>query len=373
MWDPLYTGGYFSLSKLTGIIYLLVMIPTIINFHTPREFGPILWPICLFFVLLTVISFFNLKTDNTDFIDFTILQNIILFWILINHEYVDNLILEKAMLSFAFGSIILAVLFILGIGIDYDAFSSRTSIFGDNANNVGIRMSISLIIIPLSIIQNRINLGKIRFLFILGIPFLFNTMIYTGSRVSFIASLVAYLALIFLFKAKSKWGKPIVILVGILAILFVWQALLKSEVITQRLIQSVQDGDLSERDVIWKRIIPIWLDNPIFGVGKTGYEYLTSYTSGRIISPHNVVLEILCLTGIAGLALYFIFLYRIIRISYQTFKYNKFLLSGLLLIPVFGILLSAQLLPVKIGWVIFSYVVANAIYNKESNHLKNYL
>lgn len=362
MWDPLATNGHFSLSKLAGIIYFVVMLPSIMDFRTPAVFKPILGPIWIFFLWLTFISLVNIRIDNTGFIDFTILQNIVLFWILINHETIDELLLEKAMLCFGIGSIVLGILFSLGIGIDYDAISFRTSIFGDNANNVGVRMAISLIIIPLVLIQNRLRLGKSRYFFLLGLPFIFNSMIATGSRVSLIAFLLAYISFIFMHKSRNKWGKPVLILAGFFMIIYIWQVLLKSEVIVQRLIQSIQEGDLSERDTIWKMVIPFWLENPIFGFGETGYEYFTFSISGRYISPHNVILEILCLTGIVGLTLYLIFLYRITRISYQTYRHWGSLLSMLLLIPVFGLLLSVQLLQMKIGWVIFAYIVANAIY-----------
>jgi hypothetical protein len=362
MWDPFYTGGHFSISKLTGFLYLVVMIPSILNYNTPKEFIHILKPIWYFFLLLTIVSIFNIKMGYFDVLDVTILQNIILFWILLNHEQIDNLVLEKALLGFALGSIVLAILFALEIGIDFDTISNRYSIFGDNSNNVGIRMCISLIIIPLIIIQNRINFGKVRYLFLLGIPLIFNAMIATGSRVSFLAFLLSFIAYMVLFKSKYKWGKYAVLFIGVFILIYMWQVLLKSQVIIERIIQSFQEGDLSERDIVWKSVMPIWADNPIFGVGKTGYEYITMNSIGRIISPHNVFLEVLCLTGIAGLFLYLIFLYRIIQKSYLTYRNTGYLLSGLLLIPVFGFLMSAQLLQVKIGWVIFAYILANSMH-----------
>jgi O-antigen ligase len=266
------------------------------------------------------------------------------------------------MLSFGMGSITLAVLFSLGIGIEFDPLDSRTTIFGENANNVGINMSISLIIIFLTLIQNRLALGRIRYFLIAGIPFLFITMIGTGSRVSFIAFLLAFMVFITLFKSKNKWSKPVIITFGIFALFFIWQYFLKSEEITLRLIRSLQEGDVSNRDIIWKAVFPIWLENPLFGIGTTGYEYLSFNTYGRFVSPHNVILEILCYSGITGLLLYSIFLFRVTQIGYLTFRVYNYLLPVLILIPIWGYLLSAQLLRVKFGWIIFAYVVANSIY-----------
>lgn len=362
MWDPLYTGGYFSLSRLTGLIYLGLMLPAIIRFRTPGEAKPALRPLWYFFLVLTVVSYFNMKAELVDFFNMTIFQNIVLLWILVNHETIDHLILEKALLSFAAGAVVLAVLFKLGIGINYDPVSYRTTIFEDNANNVGIRMSISLIIIALAIIQNRLQLGRIRYLALAGVPFIFETMIATGSRVSFIAFVSAYFVFLLLYQSKSKWVKPVIVFCGFAIILIIWQVVLKSEMITERLLQSLTDGDLSERDEVWRRVLPIWNENPIWGVGTTGYEYLTSYNIGRTVSPHNVILEILCLSGVVGLFFYLVFLFRIFRIGWKTFTQNGSLQSLLLLIPVGGLLLSAQLLQVKIGWVIFAYIIAHDVY-----------
>lgn len=361
MWDPS-GSGQFSISKFTGLIYLGVMLPSIIQFKTPKEYKPVLWPVWLFFILLTVISFFHLQPGFTKYVDITILQNIILFWILINHEKQEHLVLEKGILSFALGAFVLAVLFNLGIGIEIDPTDYRTSIFGDNANNVGVRMSIALAVIPVSIIQNRLELGKIRYLFLLSLPLIFSTMLDTGSRVAFIAFLLSYITFVVLYKSETKWGKPVMILSGVFVFLLILMVLLKSELITERLVQTIKEGDLSDRDIIWKRVLPIWWENPLFGVGKTGYEHIVWTASGRYVSPHNVILEILCLTGVAGLFFYSLFLYRVVQTSFQFYNYSGFILPLLLFIPMFGLLLSAQLLPVKIGWCIFAYIAGSKIY-----------
>lgn len=362
MWDPLDTGGYFSLSKLTGIFYLVVMIPAILQFRTPREYLPVMRSIGLFYLLLTVVSFTHILVDYTGFIDKTILQNIIILWIMINHEAVDRHILEKGMLSFAIGGIVLATLFNLGIGLEYDPTSYRTSIFGDNANNVGMRMSIASIIILTTVFQNRLKTGNIRLLLLAGMPFVFSSMIGTGSRVAFIAFLLAYFTFVLLYRSDRKWEKPAMVFAGLLVMLFMWIYLQTHEVIIERLIQTIQDGDLSERDVIWKRILPIWWENPFFGVGVTGYDHIVWSASGRYVSPHNVIIEILCLTGIAGLLLYMTFFLQVARIGYRVYSHYSFLQPALLLIPVLGLLLSVQLLQVKIGWCIYAYIVGNAIY-----------
>ncbi|TAJ12109.1 O-antigen ligase domain-containing protein [Marinilabiliaceae bacterium JC017] len=366
MWDPFNTDGYFSIAKLVGLVYLLIMLPSIIQFNTPKVFKQVLGPVLFFFGILTVVSVVNVKVGYYGFFDVSIFLNIIFLWILINHEKMDELVLEKSMLSFAIGNVVLSILFFLGIGVEYDFVESRSSIFGDNPNSVGIHMSISLVILIVALIQNRLKIGMVRFAFIPGMIIIFYAMISTGSRVSFIAFFLFLVSFIALFKTRIKWGKPVLMVISILLAIYTWQFYLKTEGITQRLIMALQDGDLSNRVEIWKRIYPIWLENPILGIGRTGYEYVVFSFSNKFLSPHNVILEILCLTGVIGMFFYFIFFFRLFRISYLFYREYSYLLPILLFIPVLGMLLSAQILKVKIGWVIYSYVLANSLYLSKS-------
>jgi O-antigen ligase len=98
------------------------------------------------------------------------------------------------------------------------------------------------------------------------------------------------------------------------------------------------------------------LDNPLFGVGTVGYETYSFMVFGELKSPHNVFLEILCYTGITGLTVYLVFLYRIFRRSFHLYRQTKIILPILLLIPIFASLASGQILNVKIGWLIFAYI-----------------
>jgi O-antigen ligase len=369
VWDPLHTNGAFSVSKLTGYIYLLMMIPMIMNFITSRENRSILKPIWLFFALLTIVSLFHVNSIYFNYFDFSIFQNLILFYILINHEHYDQLILEKGMFSFALGSVALALLFNIGIGIEYD-IGGRVNIFGDNQNSVGMRMSISIVILILAVVQNRLQIGKIRYLLLLPIPIMMIFMAETGSRVALLSFLLVFITGIFLFKTKNVWGRIALLAAGSLALIYIWQFLMQSEILKLRLLQSTQEGDLSGRGIIWKTLIPLIKSNPIFGVGETGYQYFSQTAFGEIKSPHNVILEVLCYTGITGLILYLIFLFRIFLRSIQVYKSLNILLPLLLLIPVMGLLVSGQILYVKIGWIIFTYITGYSIVCQPQEQLK---
>lgn len=351
MWE---LHGELSFSKIMGLFYLFVIVPKIFYFNTTDQAKSFIWPLCFFFVILTVINIFNINSIYKNFFNFTIFQNIILFWILVNHEQQDRMVLEKAMISFALGSVVLAILFIAGVGIDYT--HGRVNVFGDNQNNIGVRMSISMVILILAAIQNPLQLSKLRYLLLIPIPLMMRLMAETGSRVAFVSFVLAFILGILLVKFNSYWKKIAVFSIGILVFIFVWQYLMQSDVLRQRILLSIHEGDMSQRDLIWQKVIILIKSNPILGVGETGYFYYSEKAFGMVKSPHNVILELLCYTGIVGLFTYLVFFFRIIKRSIHHFKTDNLFLPILLLPLLTGLVFTAQILNVKIGWVIFAYI-----------------
>jgi O-antigen ligase len=82
-------------------------------------------------------------------------------------------------------------------------------------------------------------------------------------------------------------------------------------------------------------------------------------TFSRIPSPHNVILELMCYSGIIGLTIYLVYFYQICKRGYQSYKRKGLLLPILLLIYIFGMLFTGQILYDKIGWIIFAYTVGS--------------
>jgi O-antigen ligase len=361
VWDPLNTNGSFSISRLMGFVYLVSMIPTIVFSlnSTRNEVRPIFRTIWIFFGLLTVVNIFNINVGFHSFFNFSIFMNIILLWILITHESHDQHVLDRGMISFAIGSVALALLYNAGIGIEYSS-EGRVSIFGDNENIIGLRMSISISILVMAFLQNPLELGKIRYVLLLPVPIMLQFLAESGSRVALLAFILSFISASVLLKTKNIRTKLLIFATGILIFYLIWHFMMQTDVIRIRLLRSMQEGDLSNRDVIWQQIIPIIKGNPIFGIGETGYHEHMYGIFGEITSPHNVILEVLCYTGIVGLIVYLIFLYRIFIKSIQLYRNKGMLLPLLLLIPVMGMLLSGHILVVKIGWVIFAYIIGRS-------------
>ena len=353
----------FSLTKLAGFFYFITIIPEIKFFFRIDQLEKILIFLFLFFLLLTISSLFNVNEFSSSFFNVTIFQNILLFWILTNHSRKDYMILEKGMLFFALGCVVISLFYLANIGVEYEG--GRLSMFKENQNTLGIRMNLGIIILLLAVLQNKLNLGKIRFLLLIPIPILMNLLFSSGSRVALISFFLCLVLLTTMLKARNMLYRFLTVLIGIACLIFFVGRVLQSDLLRDRLQQSTE-GNLSGRDEIWKNLIPLIRDNFLFGVGQTGYDYYSIVTFGIIRSPHNVILEVICLTGFVGLTIYLLFLFNIFRKSFEIYRYQGSLLPLIFGIPISGLLLSGQILGQKIGWVIFAYIIGSSVVKLQS-------
>jgi O-antigen ligase len=95
-------------------------------------------------------------------------------------------------------------------------------------------------------------------------------------------------------------------------------------------------------------------ENPIFGVGETGYYRIASKVLSRFQAPHNVFIELLIYTGVVGFILYSFFLYQIFKKVIQTYKHQHYILPGILFLMTLMLFLNGQGLFIKLVWLIFA-------------------
>lgn len=344
----------FSIPKFTILIYLGTIATQHSDYIKTSNLKKIMRPLLAFVGLLIIINFFNINKYSARFIDIAILQNIFVFWILINHGRKDIRAFEKALLMLALGSILLALCYNVGIGVEYEEFYgvTRAILFGDNPNITSIRMVISLLIIFVAVVQDRLRIGAYRFLLLIPVIMMIKVMADTGSRVGSISLALALIVGILFYKAKNNWNKSLVIFAGSIS-LFVFLTLIsKSEMLVSRLLKAYSDNDLSGRYYIWENVIAVIQSNFIFGIGQTGY-----FAKFGLASPHNVFLEVLIYTGIVGLLLYSTFILRISIYAYRLLHIKRIILPLLLMSPIFGLLFSGQILTMKVGWIVMAYIV----------------
>jgi O-antigen ligase len=343
-----------SPSKIFAILYILTLITDLKKFSKfdfPYKLTNIIF---ILFFYLTFISFLNVNQYSYYIFDFTLFLNIILFLFIINHEREVPNIIERGLISFAIGSIILTILYFLGYGITY--FGGRVSIFGDNENSIGLRLCISITILLYNIIYNPFSLKFLRYFFLFSIPFLIIFMFTTGSRTASICFILIFIVwIVFLKSIKSRYKIYLISLFSLLIYYIFTYFFNIGSIAFIRIYRTIDKFDLAGRDRIWKEVIKIISENPLTGIGETGYLMQSTKVFGKYNSPHNVFLEILSFGGIIGLTLYLLFIFKI---SFGTLKFyfkSNNILPILLLVSVFSMLMVSHALYSKISWVILAY------------------
>jgi len=363
--------GGSSVAKLSGMIYIITILPEIRHFFRADNLSHFLIPIFLFFGLLIFNNLININDLYFEVFNQSVFLNILIFWFLINHVRKDDLILEKAIISFALGSVLVTLFYNLGIGVGY--MDDRLTIFEENSNAIGLKDSASMVIIILAVLQNRLKLGWYRYFLLIPVPFMLKLLAETGSRVAVITFTLSFITGVILFKTKNMWSKIVVFIGGALFLIFVGMQLMTSPVMIERLTKTSETGDLGGRENIWKTIIPLIKENPVWGVGNTGYDYFARAHLNLPYSPHNVILEVLCYTGIVGLIIYLTFLYQIFISGYRSYFKNGWLLQLLLIFSILGMVMSGQILYTKMGWMIFAYIVGSSAIRNDERENENRL
>jgi O-antigen ligase len=358
-------GIDFLLTKITFSLFFFISILNIKSSYSFKQVPKYLHLIFLYFALLTIIGLINITASSYAFFDFPFFINLLTFIIFLNYSRTNYNILLKALFVFALSTFVLSILNLLGFAVS-EELQGRFSVFGINMNILGISACISLLVIISIVFENRLNLGKKRFLLLLLLPFLLGLMISTGSRVSFISFVLSIFIFLYYNKYLGSLKKGLLVFIVATFFILFWIFFLKNSTVVSRLFDSVDNGDLSSRDEIWFNLFEIISNNYIFGVGKTGYALIAGESS-----PHNVLIEVLCYSGIIGLSIFLVFFFRIVGNAYRRMRFENELLPLALIIPISGMIMSGQIFDQKIVWLIFAYIVSRKVPFRKRIDLSN--
>ncbi|EPY2307967.1 TPA: O-antigen ligase family protein [Clostridium botulinum] len=229
---------------------------------------------------------------------------IILFFIIkyqmYKKEMINRIIYSCICMSFIVG-IIGIYEYLVGMGLSHKGeFQSviRVASTLENSNNLGAFFV--LMIFPFIILAIKEKDKWRKSLFIILSIIAFSNIIMSFSRNAWLALIIGYITLIFIFNYKLIYGA----IVGSIGILFIPK-------IANRL---KEVGDLSQnlsRLSLWEIAIKMIKDNPILGVGSGNYrtlypkyynkiKHLTHYKAQANFHPHNAYLKAQCELGIVG-------------------------------------------------------------------------
>ena len=141
-------------------------------------------------------------------------------------------------------------------------------------------------------------------------------LLETGSRGAFAGLLFGLLALLIIRRMNAR-------LIGIGAVVilsfgYLFQVILDADMIDaieeRWLVATLQDGYLSQRDVLLAEAYKLWLEHPVFGGGLDSFDY---YTFGLDRYPHNLIMEVAQAGGIAAVLLLLAWIGHLILSSWR--------------------------------------------------------
>jgi len=140
-------------------------------------------------------------------------------------------------------------------------------------------------------------------------------LLYTFSRGGYAAALVGLIAVGFLKSRK--------LLVIAAVIVLTWQTLLPTSV-QERIRMTTEsegagqlDSSAGERLVLWEDAMNLFKRNPVTGSGFETYRYM--YRVERFRDTHNYFVKVLAETGIAGMVLFLVLLWKLTRLGLNLF------------------------------------------------------
>ena len=360
--------GTFSISRLAGILYLILILPSFLIFFSIKKSFYFLWPMFVFIILLTIVSIININSFSSRVIDIAFLLNFFIFIGILNHAQKDNLVLDKALLVYSFGAIIPAMSIFLGFGESmlYKDDVVRTVVFGANSNDLAIKLAIAIIVLGVHIIFNPLKITKFRYLIFPLIFILFIALLSTASRTGILALIAApfiWLILKTITSESKLYSFASGIFLSIIILLPIIYIALQSSSLVSRF-SLIGDGNFGGREVLWVAYAIMISENFLFGYGLSGTDLVTfQYFGYGGETPHNIILQILIYAGIPGLIFFLLFLLRIFKASYITYKNTGILLPALLASPLLGYFMLTQSISEKIVWIMMAYIVGNYLVN----------
>jgi O-antigen ligase len=327
-------------------------------------------------VYVVLRAIFNYHIGNLyGVFEITFFQNIILFFLVANDLLNDPKLKKKIFLALISGVFIMGSLSSLGIGIEVNleavGIGNRLSFFGSNPNNVGNLAAVTILFVIAMVYEKANYFGKRTLLLLLTLPSLLSILALSGSRGALVISFAGAMALIFL--KKTTTDKKIIYTVFSIAILaFALNQVLQTGIMENRIQKTLEEGNIGGRGDIWNIALGIFYENPFFGVGNTGYDFLMAARYGEIKDTHNIFLYFMVSGGIIALGIYLIFFYSLYKSAKRYYRHFKNpLLFALLLVYLVSVFKSGGAINSKLYWilaaVIFGLGNQNRIFSKNNS------
>jgi O-antigen ligase len=357
-------GGLLTLSKFLGYLFVILTLlqPSLCLKKPPK----VVWYFATYLIICAIAGFFLVQAQPGDeelpklllsrF--FSQAQILVFFWISYNLMH-EEIVVKGTLISISASVVVLTLLQFAGLTGDMEG--SRATAFDANPNNVAVVFSIGLLSLFGLAYGRRFPDWKMRLTFWATSALIVLSIVRTGSRGTIIALALSFGILIFkegdiALKFKMAiFGLAAVILLGI----FSYQV----DAVRRRWEQTLLDGSLAGRDVIYTEAVGMFLEKPIFGWGPVNHFYELGSRVGRLRrNPHNTYLWMLTEVGLIGSIPFFVGLWVCWHEAWKA----RFSIQGIAPVMMLSFLLMINMKGSwhnnKLFWLVLAYALASSTY-----------
>ena len=305
---------------------------------------------------------------------FLLAQLTILSWIGLNLMR-DEEVARKALLSLGVGCALLALLQITGVAgsaVASDETITRVTAFGFHPNNLARILALGLIVV----VGLSYRRGKLTgFALLIGSPIVVLigvALIQTGSRGGLIALGAGLMT--FALNGRSLRSRILNVSALFCVIGFLALAAWQSDVMGSRFEDTLEDGDLARRELIYPTAWQMFMEKPLLGWGPIASTYELGMRLGHpeenTKNPHNLGLFAIVSTGMAGALPLFA---GILLATWAAWKARHGAHGALPLAMIVAVLvanMSSLWLFNKLHWLVMAYALASVHSSSVSSGLR---
>lgn len=364
-WEPFGTP-YINVTFLCFFAYLITCIPQYHKLFSMAYARPYIVPVGLLWILLfimTSINDFPGSTGAYSAVRQLLMQ--ILFFLLLYNELIDDCGLGDRLLQvFVYGVLFLSVLYLLGIGVEYVG-EGRLSMLENNPNAVGFWYTLAMLIIIKFLFEKKACGWKRPFYMALMILFVSNLAV-TGSRSAVVVLFLGSSLYLLLTKRPTKLKLP-VLFFGFLLVALLSSIIFQELVVQERFAEELEEFSLGGRLDIWREGLDAFLSSPLVGLGASGWESWinNSFPFYRYKTLHNEYLSTLCYAGLAGFALFMLFLWRIYSDVFKQDTIRGSAFPAAVFFSVLVYLFTSTIFTFFVTWFIFAYLASSKFHGWE--------
>jgi O-antigen ligase len=357
-----------EIPTLIGFIYLAFTLlqPKVCYRYFPKELGFYAVYI-LFFALLC--GFVRRQDDAIRLLTLMV-QIFFLMWSGYNLMRYER-ITKTALLTLVISCSALSAMQLLGVAAtqwDFYDVGSRTSVLGQNPNNMANNISLGLVaLMGFAFGRNKTSL-QAKYVAAPLAVIMVGAIIDTGSRGALIALGIGFAA--FAIRGKTLWAKAksLVIVLAVLGGLVL--AVLLTPSLVSRYEQTLNGNGMSGRENIFPTAWGMFKEKPFIGWGPIDNMYelgrRLQIINGVRVSPdgskdtHNMFLEVMTSTGLFGTVPLLIYVILCLLAAWRARRGSQGALPIVMVITVILIDMSGNWIASKLDWLMMACALASA-------------